>query len=244
MTDNFYSKVYRKKTLKRIYKKYKLLGKDAKLNYISFMNIRVILTFLLFIILFFKSKGYIYVPLITILFYFAFENILDYKIKKRASRLNYQAIFYFQVLVLSLESGRTLRSAIELTSQNIDNEITINVTPGEIATFYHEEFKKTLHEVDLGKSLTNALEDMKERIPSEEINTVLLNITQSTIFGNNIIESLNNQIEYLRDKKLLNIRARINKMPLKISIVSVFFIIPIIMLLVLGPVIIEFILTK
>ncbi len=231
MTDNFYSKVYRKKTLKRIYKKYKLLGKDAKLNYISFMNIRVILTFLLFIILFFKSKGYIYVPLITILFYFAFENILDYKIKKRASRLNYQAIFYFQVLVLSLESGRTLRSAIELTSQNIDNEIS-------------EEFKKTLHEVDLGKSLTNALEDMKERIPSEEINTVLLNITQSTIFGNNIIESLNNQIEYLRDKKLLNIRARINKMPLKISIVSVFFIIPIIMLLVLGPVIIEFILTK
>ena len=95
-------------------------------------------------------------------------------------------------------------------------------------------------EVDLGKSLTEALISMKERIPSEEINTVLLNLTQSTIFGNDIIESLNNQIDYLRDKKILTIKASINKMPVKVSVISVFFIIPIIMLLVLGPVVINF----
>ena len=65
---------------------------------------------------------------------------------------------------------------------------------------------------------------MKERIPSEEINTVLLNLTQSTIFGNDIIESLNNQIDYLRDKKILTIKASINKMPVKVSVISVFFI--------------------
>ena len=81
---------------------------------------------------------------------------------------------------------------------------------------------------------------MKERIPSEEINTVLLNLTQSTIFGNDIIESLNNQIDYLRDKKILTIKASIIKMPVKVSVISVFFIIPIIMLLVLGPVVINF----
>ena len=95
--------------------------------------------------------------------------------------------------------------------------------------------------MDMGKSLTEALISMKDRIPSEEINTVILNIKESSKFGNNIIDSLNNQIDYLRDKKILNIRATINKMPIKISVISVLFIIPIILLIMLGPVLINFI---
>ena len=81
---------------------------------------------------------------------------------------------------------------------------------------------------------------MKERIPSEEINTVILNIIQSTVVGSSVIESLNSQIDYLQDKKLLDIKAKINKMPLKISVISVIFIIPLILLIVLGPFIINF----
>ena len=134
---------------------------------------------------------------------------------------------YFQVLALTLESGKNLQGGIELTCNSIDSEIS-------------DEFKKTLTEIKLGKSLNEALVSMKTRIPSEEINTVLLNIKEASLFGNNIIESLNNQIEYLRDKKLLSIKSKINKMPLKISVVSVVFIIPIVLLLVLGPVLINF----
>ena len=115
-------------------------------------------------------------------------------------------------------------------------ELTINSVNIEIS----DEFRKTLNEIKLGKSLNEALISMKNRIPSEEINTVLLNIREASLFGNNIIDSLNNQIEYLRDKKLLSIRAKINKMPLKISVISVVFIIPIVLLLVLGPVLINF----
>ena len=103
-------------------------------------------------------------------------------------------------MVLTLESGKSLEAGIRLTTKSIKSEIS-------------DEFKRTLEEIKLGKSLIESLESMKNRIPSEEINTVLLNITQSSIFGNNIIESLNNQIEYLRDKKMLSIKAKINKMP-------------------------------
>ena len=129
---------------------------------------------------------------------------------------------------LNLESGKNLQGGLELTCKTIDSEIS-------------NEFKKTLNEMKLGKTLNESLISMKSRIPSEEINTVLLNIREATIFGNNIIESLNNQIEYLRDKKMLSIKAKINKMPMKISVVSVVFIIPIVLLLVLGPVIINFV---
>lgn len=228
MNNKVYSKIYRKKTLNRISKKCKLLGVNNKLNPIKFMNYRVFITALVFILLLiFNSKGYIYAPILALVTYFGAEYYLDLKVKKRSDKLNYEAIFFLQVLVLTLESGKNLQGGIALTCRSIDSEIS-------------DEFKKTLNEVKLGKSLIESLESMKERIPSEEINTVLLNITQSTIFGNNIIDSLNNQIEYLRDKKLLNIKAKINKMPMKISVISVVFIIPIVLLLVLGPVIVNF----
>lgn len=228
MKSGVYNKIYRKKTIDKISRKCRLLGVKSKLNPYKFMNMRLILTVLTFIFFFlFFAKGYIYAPLFSIVVYIGAEYYLDLKIKKRREKLNYEAIFFFQVLVLTLESGKDLQGGIKLTCKSINSEIS-------------EEFKKTLKEIELGKSLTESLESMKLRIPSEEINTVLLNITQSTIFGNNIIESLNNQIEYLRDKKMLTIKGKINKMPMKISIISVIFIIPIVLLLVLGPVIVNF----
>ena len=227
-----FDKLYRKNTINRINKKYKLLGYDKKNKATVFLNCRLITTILVFIFFMLNSdKGYIYGPILSILVYISFEYILDNKIKKRANKLNYEAIFYFQVLALTLEAGKNLQGGIELASKSIDNELS-------------HEFIKTLNEVKMGQSLTQSLTNMKSRIPSEEINTVLLNITQSQIFGNNIIDSLNNQIDYLRDKKLLNIKGKINKMPVKISVISVIFIIPIVLLLILGPVVINLLLNS
>lgn len=227
-----FANLYRKKTINRITKKCNLLGSNNKIKPIEFMNIRLLLTIVLFLlILIFMDKGYFFGPIIAIIFYVSFEYILDYKIKKRINLLNYEAIFFFQILSLTLENGRSLKKALEITTENINNEIS-------------NEFKKMLKEVDLGKTMEEALMDMKEKIPSEEVNTVILNIRESTIFGNEIYESLNNQIDYLRDKKILNIKSQINKIPMKISVVSVLFIVPIILLLVLGPVLINYIMNN
>ena len=217
--------IYRKKTINNLNTKFKYL--NIKYDPVKFMNYRILTTLFIFIsIMLLSSKGYSWAPVLSVLAYLSFEYILNQKIKKRKELLNNQAIFFFQVLSLTLESGKNLQGGIELTCKSIDDEIS-------------NEFKKTLHEVKLGKSLDEAINNMKERIPSEDINTVLLNITQCSLFGTNIIESLNNQIEYLRDKKLLNIKGKINKMPTKISIISVVFIIPIMLLLILGPVVIK-----
>lgn len=225
-----HSGIYRKKTIKKLNKKFKLLGIET--NSIKFMNYRILSSLIIFILfMIFSNKGYILGPVFAILVYISFECILNYKINKRRELLNYDAIFYFQVLSLTLESGKNLQGGLELTCNGVNNSLS-------------SEFKKTLHEVSLGKSLSDAINDMKERIPSEEVNTVLLNITQSALFGNNIIDSLNNQIDYLRDKKLLDIKGKINKMPVKISVISVIFIVPIILLIVLGPVVINFLLNN
>ena len=228
MKNNLIRKIYQDKTINKITKKVKLLGVDCKYDVIDLLNKRVISSLaLFFIILICSSKGYIYGPIITIIYYFGIEYLfLDYKIKQRASKLDYEALYFFEVLALTLESGRNLKASLEMTADSIDNSLS-------------REFKKCINEVNLGKSLTEALNDMKERIPSQTINNVILNITQSNIFGNSIVDSLYNQIDYLRENKVLEVKAKISKLPVKISAISVIFFIPIMLLIILSPVILN-----
>ena len=226
---HFIYKIYRQKTIKRIQSKMKLLGNNPKYDEATFLNTRLILAILLFLaLLIFSKHGFILAPILTIMFWIFCETfILDIPIKKRAKKLEEESIFFFEVLVLTLDSSRNLKGALELTTQNIDSELS-------------NEFKKTLEEVKLGKSFTESLETMKERIPSDTIKNIILNLTESSIFGNSITDSLNNQLDYLRDKKMLEIKAEIAKLPTKISVLSVVFFIPIMLLIILAPVLVEF----
>ena len=230
MNNRFIEKIYTKKSINKIKRKTTLLGIYNKINPIDFMNTRLILSLLLFFSIFIFSKyAYILSPIITIIFYFGIEYlILDARIKRRATKLDYEALFFFEVLTLSLETGRNLKGSLDLTVRNIDSELA-------------DEFKLTLEAIEYGKTLTEALTDMKKRIPSDTINNVILNITHSNVFGNEIVSTLYNQVDYLREKKLFEAKAKIAKMPIKISIVSVVFFIPIILLLILTPVLISLI---
>lgn len=230
MKEKLVRNLFSSKTISRVKKKCDLMGIEKKDEYSDILVTKLFGTLFLFLFfLFTNDRGYIIAPIVSIFFYYYVEYIyLDGKIKKRASKLDYEALFFFQVLTLSLESGKDLKGALELTCDNIDSTVS-------------KEFKKTITEVDYGKSLNEALVDMKKRIPSETIRSVLVNITQSNVQGNSIVDSLNSQIEYIRNKKLLEIKGIINKMPLKISILSVLFIIPIVLLLLLGPLIIKLI---
>ncbi|MBQ9318097.1 MAG: type II secretion system F family protein [Bacilli bacterium] len=225
----FIRKIYREKDINKIQEKIILLG-NTKWNAMKFMNYRFLSTiaFAMFIVLF-TNLGYLLIPVLTILFYYLFYYVnIAIPIKKRGEKLDREALYFFEVLTLTLESGRNLQNSIEMTAMNIDSELS-------------NEFKKAMEEIKYGKSLMEALESLKRRIPSETINNIILNITQTSVFGNSIIETMNNQIEFLRDKQILEIKGQINKIPNKVSIISVIFVVPLILLLVLGPVLIRFI---
>ena len=227
--DKLVKKIYREHEIKRISGKIMTL-KNYFFDEIGFLNMRLATTFLLFfiVLLIFKA-GYILSPIIALIYYYLFEYLfLDSFIIKRINKLDREALTFFEILTLTLESGRNLEKALEITVDNVNSELS-------------DEFKKTLFEVKFGKSLVESLEDTKKRIPSETINNIILNIIQTNIFGNSIIETMYSQIEFLREKQVLLIREQINKIPNKISIISVLFIVPIILLIVLGPFLISFI---
>ena len=229
MSRGIFAKIYPKRTLDRVDKKVKLMGVNSHVKALTILNLRVFISLLLFIIILLVSNmGYILAPVIAILFYYLSEKLLlDYPIKRRARKLEKESLFFFEILLLTLESGRSLGHALNLTTQNIDSEIS-------------SEFKETLLQVKLGKSLNEALNDMKMRIPSDTINNAILNMVESNMFGSDIVVSMTNQIDYLRQKQLLDVKAEINKLPTKVSILSVLFFVPIMLLIILARVVIDY----
>ena len=65
-------------------------------------------------------------------------------------------------------------------------------------------------------------------------------MNEKDLYGLDICKLTDEQIDFLRDKEVGRIKAIISKIPLKVSVISVLFYIPLILLLVLTPVVIEF----
>lgn len=226
---SFINRIYRDKDIKKIEDKINQFGVSKKFTTEYFMNFRLYSSMLVFIILFiFVDYGALIAPIVSVIWHFLVGySMIDNPLKKREKKLDNEAYYYFEVLTLALESGRNLENAIKMACKYIDSEIS-------------EEFKETLKQVNFGKSLTESLSLMSARIPSLTINNIILNMEQSNLFGNSIIETMYNQLDFLKDKQIMDIKAQINKIPNKISIFSVLFFIPLILLIILGPVLIEF----
>jgi len=223
-------KIYNQKTIDKMEKKIKLLGISNNVDAITFLNLRLFTSFIVFfVVLYIINLGYVVAPLITVLYYFLIGKLLvDDKIKTRQSKLEAEAMHFFEVLTLSLETGRNLEEALNVTINSVDSELSL-------------EFKEAIREARLGKSLSEALNDMQENIPSDTINNIILTLTQADMYGSSIIETMYNQVDYLREKKKLEIKAEISKVPIKISIISVLFFVPLILLIILAPVLLSYI---
>lgn len=226
----FIKRIYNSKELAEIDYKLRCLGSDTKYTVTTFCTYRLITTIFAFILcILITDSGYIYAPFVAIGCYYLFYYLnITKKINIRNRRLEHQALFFFEILTLTLESGRNLENALIVTCDNVDSEIS-------------QLFEGALYDMKFGKSLIEALSDLRENISSDIISNIILNIIQTNRFGNSILETLYNEVDFLRQKELMTTKEQINKIPNKVSIISVLFIVPLILVLILGPYLIEFI---
>ena len=225
ISNTFMKKIYSKKTLKRINQKINLLGVSTNFTNIQFLNIRFggIIFLFGFCLIAFKY-GYLYGIFSCILYYFGITYyLLDIPIKKRKRKLETEAILFFEILNFSLENGKNLIEALEITTKNVDGDLT-------------EEFKKTLEEIKIGKSLSESIKAMKNRIPSDTINMILLNLVKASSYGNSFIQ---NELNYLKEKRNRKIHIMERKLPIKISLLLILFLLPILLILVLSPIMVQ-----
>ncbi len=218
------NKIYMTKTIKKINQKIKLLGLSNKVKLKRFLTLRLIVCFVVLIGPIFMPYGVFYGPILAVIFWYGYEYLeFDLAIKNREKRLNEQAPFFFEVLIMTLESGRNLENALVLTADNIRNELGL-------------EFKKSLSEIKVGKNLTEVLTSLKDKIPSDIINNIILNMIQAHNFGTSITDSIRIQLDYIREERILETKSNLNKLPMKVSIISVLILIPLTLIIILVPV--------
>ena len=227
--NKYMPNIFSKKQIKKVDEKIELLGDSCKYDAIFFLNMRLISSIILFfVILYVSNWGYIVAPLVVFIYYhLIYYYLIEYNINKRRDKLDVEAMYFFEIMTLALESGNNIKNALVISCDNVDSELS-------------REFRKALDEIDYGKTLNESLDSLKERIPSDNVNNIILSIEQSNVFGNDIIKDMYRQIDYIRDREIQKMKSTISKIPLKVSIVSVIFYIPLIMLLILSPILIRF----
>ena len=124
--NKFIRKIYREKDIRTVEEKLLKLGSGRKIDAVGFMNIRLLTTIIIFILVLYNSNvGYILAPIVTVVYYYCFAYLfLDYPLKQRTLKLDKEALYFFEILTLTLESGRNLENALQVTCSNVKSEIS------------------------------------------------------------------------------------------------------------------------
>ena len=202
----------------RIKKKIDFLGIRLKTE--SYIILRFISCILLFAILLLTSKyGYIMAPLFTVLYYYLIEYVtLDMQIKKRVRILEDDALLYFPVFLLVFSGDKNIKSAIIKSNKIVENDLS-------------KEFEKTIDLMDLGRSVDEGLSTLSSHIPSVFVNNIIIDIMEANRLGNNIQESIKLQLSLIKAKRDRELISELKSVPLKLTMLSVFFVFAVLVIL-------------
>jgi len=103
-----------------------------------------------------------------------------------------------------------------------------------------EQLEVVLNEISIGKSRAEALKDMSARVAVPDINSFVRTIVQAERMGISIEEALRNLSEDTRMNRYQRGERQAIKAGLKMLIPLMLFILPVILIIVAGPVIVQF----
>ena len=128
------------------------------------------------------------------------------------------------LLTLSVEAGKDFLTALR--------DILVRRKPDALG----DEFKRTLHEIQLGKSRQQALRDLSNRVHQPELTSVINAIIQADELGVGIGQLLRIQGDQLRHKRFARAETLANEAPVKILFPVVMFIFPSVFIILVGPI--------
>lgn len=103
-----------------------------------------------------------------------------------------------------------------------------------------EELKLVLFEIGIGKTRRQALQDMAKRIKLSEVNSFSRSIIQAERLGTPIETALNILSDDIRDYTFRRRERQALQAPIKMLFPLVFFIMPVVVIIVGGPILLQF----
>ncbi len=169
------------------------------------------------------------VPVVAVLGYLYPADALKTQVRKRAAQFVRQLPETLDVMRLIIESGGNFNSAADA--------VIMTCADGPVK----EDFVTMKNELLLGISLQQALLNLADRVDSKEAGAVFITLSQSIEMGTSISENLREISANIRKQARLKAQEKAQKAVIKMSFPLLFLILPGVFIVLLGPLIVQFI---
>jgi tight adherence protein B len=129
---------------------------------------------------------------------------LRYKQRKRFKKFEEQLPETLDLIARSLKAGHAFSSGLRLVSEEMEDPISV-------------EFEKTLNEINFGISAQDALVNMPDRIPLDDLRFFVISVILQRETGGNLAEILENLARLIRERFKLNGHVRALSAQAKLS---------------------------
>ncbi len=197
-------------------------------EYLALKELAIIFTILSAIVLFGITIPPLYLAIAAVMGYFMPNLWVKRRIDKR-----HKAIFkaFPEVVdLLNLAVGAGLDFMMAL------GKVVQRSTPNP----FIEELREVYQEVKVGKSRSEALKAMSYRIHLPDISSFVRTLIQTERMGTPISDVLRVQAEEARRCRFQRAERQALKAPVKLLLPLVFFILPVVLIIVAGPIILQF----
>jgi tight adherence protein C len=152
--------------------------------------------------------------------------LLDSKVRRRQDEVRKALPDALDLLTICVEAGLGFEAAMKKVQEKWDNELALS-------------FGRALQEIQLGKVRRVALRDMADRIGASEMDSFIAAVIQSEQLGVSMAKVLRIQSDDMRVKRRQRAEAEAQKAPVKMLFPMALLIFPTIMLILLGPAILQ-----
>lgn len=153
---------------------------------------------------------------------------LKLKVKKRSKAALKELPDTLDLITTSLEAGLGFDAALSKMVSKREGVLS-------------DEFKVALEEIRLGNTRKEALIGIRERLPVEELKSVISSIIQAEKLGIGLVSVLRVQTEDIREQRKQKAEEAAMKAPIKMLFPLVVFIFPTLFIILLGPVVLKFV---
>jgi tight adherence protein C len=137
------------------------------------------------------------------------------------------------------EIQRKLPDALDLLTVSVEAGLGFDMALSKVVEKMKgplaEEFSKMLHEVRMGKPRRDAMKNMSARVDCQDLTQFISALVQADKLGVSIANVLRVQSDQMRLKRRQRAEETAMKAPLKMSFVLVFFVLPALLIVLLGP---------
>lgn len=147
---------------------------------------------------------------------------LSRRARERQEQIQIELPDVIDQITMSVEAGLGFEAAVARAAHSGDGPMT-------------EELGRTIQEMQLGMSRSNALRNLADRTDVADLRSFVVTIIQSEQYGLSITKVLQVQAEELRDKRRQRAEERALRIPVLLIFPLAFCIFPTILIILLGP---------